>query len=162
MIEPLPCFSIAGIWCLAARKALVRLTLRVPFQPSSEMPVVGPCSASMPAFVEADIKAAIALLGTLDQLFGEGLVAHVAGKREVVSSLTGDLSHKRIQLRFAPSGDDYFGARASKQLRGRPPDAGARTRYDGHLVLEINHAKNWALGFLPGIVGASPKIPPVL
>lgn len=121
-----------------------------------------PLFAEYAGIVEADIKAAIALLGTLYQLFGEGLVAHVAGKREGVSSLAGDLSHKRIQLRFAPSGDDYFGARASKQLRGRPPDAGARTRYDGHLVLEINHAKNWALGFLPRIVGASPKIPPML
>lgn len=116
-----------------------------------------PLFAEYAGIVEADIKAAIALLGTLYQLFGEG-----AGKREGVSSLAGDLSHKRIQLRLAPSGDDYFGARASKQLRGRPPDAGARTRYDGHLVLEINHAKNWALGFLPRIVGASPKIPPVL
>src|SRR6185295_2985876 len=55
MIEPLPCFSIAGIWCLAARKALVRLTLRVPFQPSSEMPVVGPCSPGMPALLKTGI-----------------------------------------------------------------------------------------------------------
>src|SRR4029079_3133107 len=98
MIEPLPCFSIAGIWCLAARKALVRLTLRVP---AFERNARGrPLFAEYAGIVEADIKAAIALLGTLYQLFGEGLVAHVAGKREGVSSLAGDLSHKRNPAPF--------------------------------------------------------------
>src|SRR6185436_20351856 len=122
MIEPLPCFSIAGIWCLAARKALVRLTLRVP---AFERNARGrPLFAEYAGIVEADIKAAIALLGTLYQLFGEGLVAHVAGKREGVSSLAGDLSHKRIQLRLAPSGDDYFGAaRANSFADARPMPA---------------------------------------
>src|SRR4051812_3400533 len=42
MMEPPPLLSIAGIWCLAPRNALVRLVASASFQPASEMPVVGP------------------------------------------------------------------------------------------------------------------------
>ena len=111
------------------------------FVPAVERNARGrPLLAEYAGVVESDIEAAIALLRTLDQLFGERLVAYVARQRKSVASLVGDFTDKGLQFRLATSSDDYLGARASKKLRARPSDTGARTRYDRYLALEINDA----------------------
>jgi len=53
--------------------------------------------------------------------------------------LINDFSHKRIEFRFAPGGDDNLGARARKHLCCSPPDPRARARHDRYLTLEITH-----------------------
>ena len=44
---------MAGIWCLAPRKALVRLMAMVSVQPCADTPVVGPISPKVPALLNA-------------------------------------------------------------------------------------------------------------
>ena len=65
------------------------------FVPAVERNARGrPLLAECAGIVESDIEAAIALLRTLDQLFGERLVAYVARQRESVASLVGDFTDK--------------------------------------------------------------------
>jgi len=52
-IEPRPRFTMAGIWCLAARKALVRLVATVSCQPASGTSGVGPMAPNVPALLKA-------------------------------------------------------------------------------------------------------------
>jgi hypothetical protein len=85
------------------------------FVPTVERNARGrPLLAECAGVIESDIEAAVALLRTLDQLFGERLVAYVARQRESVASLVGDFADEGLQFHLAPSSDDYLGARASK------------------------------------------------
>src|SRR5262249_9716682 len=73
-------------------------------------------------------------------------VADITREGERVASLVRDFTNEGLKLRLATRADDHLGAGASKQLCGCPSDAGARTRYDRHLALEINHATSPQIG----------------
>ena len=125
MMEPPPLSSIAGIWCLAPRNALVRLVASASFQPASEMPelVQGHGLAQRSRVVEGDVEPAERAGGQFDQRHREGLRAHVASERDGLAVGRDDLGDQAIEFVLPARGHHHLRALFGEQLRRRPPDS---------------------------------------
>ena len=152
MSEPPPRSSIAGIWCLAPRKAPVRLVRMVMLQPSMEISVVAAHLASRAGVVECDIKPAEFFHREFDERFRMGFVGDVAGQRLRGAAGFGDLGDQRVEFRLAPRCDDDACALLGKQFRGRAADARTRAGDDGDFSDEAEHHSilfDCGVGFVP-------------
>ena len=86
--------------------------------------------------VDEDVEATVMTDRLLDQAFDIRLSGHVRGDSDRVATGSPDLLHTLAQLRPAARGDHNTRALAGEELGGRPSDASASARNQGHAAPE--------------------------
>ena len=154
MSEPPPRASIAGIWCFAPRKALVRLIVeRLAPGGERDLAAAACISPTMPALLKAMSSPPKRSTASATSALGQGLVADVSGDRERLRRRICAISAtSRIEFVLAAGGDDHTGAFAGEQPGGCPPYSRTRPGHDGGLVSQHGHGLSLSIagGSCPG------------